>query len=221
MYTTHKTIFVSLLLYKIMPINGARHKVIVKVVFNRINIFSARGFHGHYYNIKSFMVLYDDNRKDGGSMGEAGSIVFGIIITFIAVGFIIFIVRLIIAFVKVFLVIAIIVAVILFIVMGVNALIYAWQHYIWTDFGRTVMIWAAIGIAGLIILRVLAKRHYKIHETEIKARRTARDLKKAAKKGLLNIQYKTAINDDGEMIRRPWTESDTKELLKNTGKHYR
>jgi FlaA1/EpsC-like NDP-sugar epimerase len=103
-------------------------------------------------------------------MSTAGSIILGIVITLICVGIIVAIVRLIIAFAKFFLVIGIIIAIIFGIVFLGKWAMYIWQTYIWTDIGRTIMIWAVIAIAGLITWRAIRKAYINKHMAEINAK---------------------------------------------------
>lgn len=128
-------------------------------------------------------------------MGTAGSIILGIVITLIGVGIIVAIVRLIIAFAKFFLVIGIIVAVIFGIIYLGKGVMFVWQTYIWTDMGRTIMIWAAIAIAGLIVWRVIRKAYINKHLGEI----NAKIYEKVLAAGRLNITNRYVVKN-GQLI---------------------
>ena len=128
-------------------------------------------------------------------MGTSGSIILGIVITLIGIGIIVAIVRLIIAFAKVFLVIGIIIAIIIGIIYLGKGVMYVWQMYIWTDIGRTIMIWAAIAIVGLITWRIISKAYINKHLAEINAEIYEREL--AA--GRLNITNRYVFKS-GQLI---------------------
>ena len=128
-------------------------------------------------------------------MGTTGSIILGIVITLVGIGIIVAIVRLIIAFAKFFLVIGIIIAAIFGIIYLGKGAMYVWQTYIWTDMGRTIMIWAAIAIAGMIAWRVIRKAYINKHLGEINAKIYEREL--AA--GRLNITNRYIVKN-GQLI---------------------
>jgi hypothetical protein len=125
-------------------------------------------FRGHGHNTSKPALFFNDSIIIGKAVKAVGygSVIFGSIGILICVGIIILVVRLVIAFAKVFLFIGIIIGVIILIGTGINGLVYLWQNYIWTDFGRTIMVWAGIGLAGLITWRVIARRRYWKKEEE-------------------------------------------------------
>jgi hypothetical protein len=92
-------------------------------------------------------------------MSLTGNIILGIAITLVEIGFIVLIIRLVITLAKIFLVLAIIVSIIMGIYYLVQWVPYAWENYVMSDMGKTIIILAAIIIAAAAILKK-ALRNY-------------------------------------------------------------
>ncbi len=126
-------------------------------------------------------------------MGTAGSIILGIVIALVGIGLIVLIVRLIIAFAKVFLFLAIIVAIIMGIYYLVKWLPYAWETYVMSDIGKTIILLAIIGIVTAIVLKKALRRVWEKRRVEKNKKLFEREF--AA--GRLNITGRSVIPHGG------------------------